>query len=74
MALNTRTNIETFLFAVKGQLEHSMEGFFVSSGKAGRYLLHGMKKHTSDIIKEFKSYVLADMEGGFHLKFVVNHY
>jgi len=49
-----------------------MEGFFTSSGKAGQYLLHGMKKHTLDIIKEFESYVLADIEGEFHCKFVAH--
>ena len=72
MALNARTNIESFLFAVKGRPEDSMEGFFASSGKAGRYLLHGMKKHTSDIIKEFESYVLADIEGELHCTFVAH--
>jgi len=52
-----------------------MEGFFALSGKARWYLLHSMKKHTSDIIKEFESsYVLADIEGGFHCKFIVHHY
>jgi len=74
MALNPRNDIGTFLFAVKGQPEHLMEGFFTSSGKAQWYLLHGMKKHSSDIIKEFESYVLADIEGGFHCKFIVHCY
>jgi len=69
MALNARTDMELFLFAVKGRPEHLMEGFFALSGKAGRYLLHGMKKHTADVIKEFESYVLADIEGDFHCKF-----
>ncbi|KAF8495024.1 hypothetical protein JB92DRAFT_2834855 [Gautieria morchelliformis] len=62
-ALNARTGVEAFLFAVKGKPEHPMPGFYVSSAKAGWYLLHGMKKHTSDITKEFEAYVLADIEG-----------
>jgi hypothetical protein len=63
MALKMRTDMEMFLFAVKGKPEHSMSGVFISSSKAWQYLLHGMKKHSSDILKEFESYVLADVEG-----------
>jgi hypothetical protein len=63
MALTARTNVETFLFAVKGKPEHTMEGFIAALEKASRYLLHGMKKHTSDIVKEFESYVLNNVEG-----------
>jgi hypothetical protein len=61
--LSARTSIETVLFAVKGRVEHTMEGFIATSEKASRYLLHGMKRHSSDIIKEFESYVLADVPG-----------
>jgi hypothetical protein len=68
MALNARTEIQTFLFAVKGKPEHPMASFIAASDKASRYLLHGMKKHTSDIVKEFESYVLGDIEG-----LVLNH-
>jgi hypothetical protein len=63
MALTARTDIQTFLFAVKGKPEHPMAGFVTASDKGFRYLLHGMKKHTSDIVKDFESFVLADIEG-----------
>jgi predicted transposase YbfD/YdcC len=63
MALTARTNVEVFMFAVKGKLEHTMEVFFTASEKASRYLLHGMKKDTSDIVKDFESYAMADVEG-----------
>ena len=85
MALKARTDIETFIFTVKGKLahlmssmansdmgplsfmaqgqpEHPMNGFVAASEKAGGYLLHGMKRHALDIVKEFESYVLADCQ------------
>src|SRR6266481_2741436 len=86
MALTVRTDMEMFVFAVKGKPthpmssmansdmalssftaqgkpEHPMNGFVAASEKASQYLLHRMKKHASDIVKEFESYVLADLEG-----------
>jgi len=63
MALTARTDMHAFLFAVKGKPEHPIEGFVAASEKAGRYLLHGMKKHTLDIVKEFEAYVLSDLGG-----------
>ena len=51
------------MFAVKGKAEHPIEGFAAVSDKAARYLLHGMRKHTSDILKEFEAYVIGDIEG-----------
>ncbi|KAF8574626.1 hypothetical protein K439DRAFT_1624170 [Ramaria rubella] len=54
--------MQSFLFAVKGKIEHTLEAFIWCSEKANRYLLHGMKKHASDIAKEFEAYVLADLE------------
>ncbi|KAF8479863.1 hypothetical protein JB92DRAFT_2837753 [Gautieria morchelliformis] len=68
MVLNARTNMETFIFAVKGKPEHTMEGFCAASDKGSRYLLNGMKRHTADIIKDFEAYVLGDVEG-----LVLNH-
>ncbi|KAF8489858.1 hypothetical protein JB92DRAFT_2835985 [Gautieria morchelliformis] len=68
IALSARTDMETFLFAVKGKPEHSMPGFFAASEKGSRYVLHGMKRHTADLIKEFESYVLGDVEG-----LILNH-
>ncbi|KAF8577283.1 hypothetical protein K439DRAFT_1622214 [Ramaria rubella] len=62
-ALNAHTDVQSFLFAVKGKIEHTSEAFIWCSEKADCYLLHGMKKHTSDIAKEFEAYVLADIEG-----------
>ena len=55
--------MQMFLFAVKGKVEHPMEGFAAVSDKAVRYLLHGMRRHTMDILKEFEAYILGDMEG-----------
>ncbi|KAF8580818.1 hypothetical protein K439DRAFT_1619490 [Ramaria rubella] len=63
MALSQRTGVETILFAVKGKPEHSLPGFVAPSEKGNNFLLHGMKKHTSDIAKEFESYVLSDVNG-----------
>ena len=63
MALTARTDVQTFLFAVKGKPKHPVEGFVAASEKGARYLLHGMKKHSADILKEFESYVLGDMAG-----------
>ncbi|KAF8514272.1 hypothetical protein JB92DRAFT_2830040 [Gautieria morchelliformis] len=68
IALSAWTDMETFLFAVKGKPEHSMPGFFAASEKGSRYVLHGMKRHTADLIKEFKSYVLGNVEG-----LILNH-
>ncbi|KAF8527361.1 hypothetical protein JB92DRAFT_3107689 [Gautieria morchelliformis] len=68
MALNAHTNMETFIFAVKGKPEYTMEGFCAGSDKCSRYLLNGMKRHTADIIKEFEAYVLGEVEG-----LVLNH-
>ncbi|KAF8494789.1 hypothetical protein JB92DRAFT_2834880 [Gautieria morchelliformis] len=68
IALSARTDMETFLFAVKGKPEHSMPGFFAASEKGSCYVLHGMKRHTADLIKEFESYVLGDVEG-----LILNH-
>jgi len=65
--LHARTDVETFLFAVKGKHEHTMPGYFAATGKAGRYLLHGMKRHTAEILKEFEAYILGDMEGKLFL-------
>lgn len=70
MALTARTEMQTFLFAVKGKPEHTMPGFVAVSEKGGRYLLHGMKKLSSDIVKEFEAYVLGDVDGlsqGFYI-------
>jgi len=33
------------------------------SKKASPNLLHGIKKHSFNIIKEFESYILEDLEG-----------
>jgi hypothetical protein len=63
MALNARTSMESFLFVVKGKPEHPTESFVAMTDKAALYLLHGMKKHSSDIAKEFEAYVLGDVEG-----------
>ena len=63
MALTARTGMQTFLFAVKSKPEHTMNGFVATSDKAARYLLHGLQKHSSDIVKDFESYVLGDLEG-----------
>ena len=63
MALTARTDIQTFLFVVKGKAEHTVEGFVAASEKSACYLLHGMKKHSADILKEFESYVLGDVAG-----------
>ena len=57
------TEIKSWPRAVLGKPEHTMNGFVTTSEKGGRYLLHGMKKHLSDIVKEFESYVLGDLEG-----------
>ncbi|KAF8587115.1 hypothetical protein K439DRAFT_1614547 [Ramaria rubella] len=61
LALSQWTGVETILFAVKGEPEHSLPGFVATSEKGNNFLLHGMKKHTSDIAKEFESYVLSDV-------------
>jgi hypothetical protein len=47
----------------QGKPEHPMNGFVAASEKASQYLLHGMKKQPFDIVKEFESYVLGDLEG-----------
>lgn len=65
LALSARTEMQTLLFAVKGKPEHTMPGYVSVSEKGGRYLLHGLKRHSSDIVTEFESYVLGDMEGTF---------
>ncbi|KAF8580521.1 hypothetical protein K439DRAFT_1619743 [Ramaria rubella] len=56
------TDMETILFAIKGKAEHSMPGCISVSGKAEHYLIHGLKKYTSDIVKEFETYVLTDVD------------
>ncbi|KAF8586197.1 hypothetical protein K439DRAFT_1615337 [Ramaria rubella] len=63
MALSQCTGVETILFAVKGKSEHSLPGFVATSEKGNNFLLHGMKTHTSDIVKEFESYVLSNVNG-----------
>ncbi|KAF8509745.1 hypothetical protein JB92DRAFT_3144615 [Gautieria morchelliformis] len=65
-ALTARTDMQTMLFA--GKPEHTMDGFFAASEKGSRYLLHGMKKNASDIVKEFEAYALGDVQG-----IVLNH-
>jgi len=35
----------------------------ISSQKGSHYLIHGMKKHVLDILKEFESYILTDIDG-----------
>lgn len=52
-----------FLFAVKNQSDHSVGGSFAASEKGSRYMLHGMKRHTTNIIKKFEAYVLGNIEG-----------
>ncbi|KAF8586499.1 hypothetical protein K439DRAFT_1615044 [Ramaria rubella] len=63
LALSQWTGVETILFAVKGKPEHSLPSFVATSEKGNNFLLHRMKKHTSDIAKEFESYVLSDVNG-----------
>ncbi|KAF8576040.1 hypothetical protein K439DRAFT_1623142 [Ramaria rubella] len=63
MALSARTDMETFLFAVKGKPEHSMPGYVACSTKGERFLVHGIKKTTGDIVKDFETYVLTDLQG-----------
>ncbi|KAF8586156.1 hypothetical protein K439DRAFT_1659817 [Ramaria rubella] len=63
LALTAHTDMETVLFAVKGKAEHSMPGYISVSGKAECYLIHGLKKYTSDIVKELETYVLTDVAG-----------
>ncbi|KAF8573703.1 hypothetical protein K439DRAFT_1665703 [Ramaria rubella] len=63
MALTARTGMETMLFAVKGHAEHSMPEYISVSAKADHYLIHGLKKYTSDIAKEFETYILTDVDG-----------
>ena len=93
MALKACTDMETFVFAVKGKPahlmssmansdmapssfmaqgkpEHPMNGFVVASEKANWYLLHGMRRDALDIVKEFKSHILADLEGKYS-KYIV---
>ncbi|KAF8523632.1 hypothetical protein JB92DRAFT_3140723 [Gautieria morchelliformis] len=57
------TNMQTVLFAVKGKPEHTMDRFCVASEKGHHYMLLGMKKPTSDLVKEFEAYVLGDVQG-----------
>jgi len=59
------TDTQTVLFAVKGKPEHIMNGFVATTDKGTQYLLHGMQKNSTDIIKDFKAYVLGDVEGIF---------
>ncbi|KAF8589571.1 hypothetical protein K439DRAFT_1612586 [Ramaria rubella] len=54
--------MEMILFAVKGKAEHCMPGYISVLGKAECYLIHGLKKYTSDIVKEFETYVLTDVD------------
>ncbi|KAF8575690.1 hypothetical protein K439DRAFT_1623384 [Ramaria rubella] len=61
LALTAHTDMETILFAVKGKAEHSMPGYISVSGKAEHYLINGLKKYTSDIVKELETYVLTDV-------------
>lgn len=63
MALTARTEMQTLLLAVKGKPEHPMEGYVTTSDKGARFLLYGLKKHATDLAKEFESYVLGDVEG-----------
>jgi len=42
-----------------------MNGFVAATDKGARYLLHGMQKNASDIIKDFEAYVLGDVQGIF---------
>ncbi|KAF8577220.1 hypothetical protein K439DRAFT_1622256 [Ramaria rubella] len=63
VALNAHTDVQSFLFSVKGKIKHTSEAFIWCSEKANHYLLHGVKKDASDIAKEFEAYVLADIEG-----------
>ena len=63
MALTARTDMQAFIFAVRGKLEHPIDGFVAATEKASHYLLHGMRKHSSNIIKEFESFVLSDVQG-----------
>ena len=60
--------MQTILFAVKGWPEHTMDGFVTASDKGFRYILHGMKKHTLDIVKDFEAFVSADIGGEFHIQ------
>ncbi|KAF8587421.1 hypothetical protein K439DRAFT_1614350 [Ramaria rubella] len=63
MALTACTGMETMLCAVKGHAKHSMPGYISVSAKVDCYLIHGLKKYTSDIAKEFETYVLTDIGG-----------
>ncbi|KAF8573307.1 hypothetical protein K439DRAFT_1625171 [Ramaria rubella] len=71
LALTARTDMETILFAVKGKAEHSMPGYISVSGKAEHYLIHRLKKYTSDTVKEFEKYVLTDVDAFIGL--TLNH-
>ncbi|KAF8583372.1 hypothetical protein K439DRAFT_1617581 [Ramaria rubella] len=63
LELTAHTEMEAFLFAVKGKPEHPMPAFFTATNKGSRFLVHGLKRHQADISKEFKSYVLSSIEG-----------
>ncbi|KIJ27005.1 hypothetical protein M422DRAFT_271824 [Sphaerobolus stellatus SS14] len=63
MSLNKRTGIEVFLFAAKSSHEQSTPRFYFATPKAERYVLHGMKKHSVDISREFEAFVSNNMEG-----------
>ncbi|KAF8584765.1 hypothetical protein K439DRAFT_1616489 [Ramaria rubella] len=63
MALSACTDMETFLFAVKGKPEHSMPSYVACSAKGEQFLVHGIKKTTGDIVKDFETYVLTNLQG-----------
>jgi len=42
-----------------------MNRFVATTDKGTQYLLHGMQKNPTDIIKDFEAYVLGDVEGIF---------
>ncbi|KAF8509167.1 hypothetical protein BU17DRAFT_99169 [Hysterangium stoloniferum] len=67
-ALNQRTGIEGFLFAVKPDHGFNFPAQFIMTEKAGRFLCMGMKKVPTDLLKELELFVVGDIES-----LVLNH-
>ncbi|KAF8515033.1 hypothetical protein BU17DRAFT_93917 [Hysterangium stoloniferum] len=61
-ALNQRTGIEGFLFAVKPDHGFNFPAQFIMTEKAGRFLCMGMKKVPTDLLKELELFVVGDIE------------